>query len=30
MKWRAVKGWRKKAEERSAWAINLKEALAKL
>jgi len=30
MKWGAVRRWRKKAKERSAWAINLKEALAKL
>ena len=29
-KWEVVKRWRKKAEERCAWAINLKEALAKL
>jgi hypothetical protein len=30
MKWMGVKRWGKKAEDRSAWAILLKEALVKL
>jgi hypothetical protein len=30
LKWMCVKGWRKKAEHRSVWAIILKEALVQL
>jgi hypothetical protein len=30
LKWTGVKRWRKKAEDRSVWAIVVKEALVKL